>query len=96
MIYDIHAAKPVDGKHWELHFTAGHAETEDAQLAEKYRKRGYLVRERGEAFNSELPVAPIDGTAGAETPVITVDALLSELAGADINSEHTAGTKKGK
>lgn len=96
MIYDIHAAKPVDGRHWELHFTAGHAETEDAQLAEKYRKRGYLVRERGASFNSELPVTPIDGGAASEPPVITVDTLLSELAGTNTNSEPTAGTKKGK
>ncbi len=33
----------VNGKHWELEFSDGVAETDDANLADKYERRGYVV-----------------------------------------------------
>lgn len=33
----------VNGRHWELEFTNGVAETEDEGIAARYEARGYMV-----------------------------------------------------
>ena len=43
MRYVIRAGQPVVGKHWELEFDKGVAETDSAVMADRYRKRGYNV-----------------------------------------------------
>lgn len=43
MEYIIKAKFPVNGKHWELVFHRGIAQTGDKALATKYKQRGYDV-----------------------------------------------------
>ena len=33
----------ICGRHWELEFDNGMAETDDAEIARKYEARGYIV-----------------------------------------------------
>lgn len=47
--YVIKANVPVTGKHWELQFIDGVAETTDRLIAESYGNRGYDVSVRAES-----------------------------------------------
>lgn len=90
MMYDIYAPVPVDGKHWELHFRAGHTETEDPELAAKYRSRGYMVREREEGSGNLLG---LDSFLGEATPGLDPGLSLGEPTP---GLEPPAPSKKGK
>lgn len=57
----VKAPNPVSGKHWELEFTKGVAQTDDEIIAGKYAARGYDVQE---VFTPAAP-APEDDKAGA-------------------------------
>lgn len=52
-MYRITAGQPINGKSWELDFERGIAETGDAALANRYKKRGYSVEDIPDAVESE-------------------------------------------
>ena len=48
-MFTVQSNIAITGKHWGLEFTAGVAHTDDAALADKLRRKGYVVTDEAQA-----------------------------------------------